>query len=75
MILELAAEFLHDADCRIAAASPSGQNVRPNIFFERSPIMSMSSGRPQASVKTIQVFSSQLVLRGTGCTSRRIRAR
>ena len=33
----------------IAAASPSGQNVRPSMFFATSSIRSMSCGRPMPS--------------------------
>ncbi len=38
----------------IAAASPSGQNVLPSMFFARSPTKVMSSGAPDAGMETVQ---------------------
>src|SRR3984957_3503007 len=44
-----------------AAASPSGQNVLPNIFFDSSSIKEMSSARPPPSWKRSSSFRSQVV--------------
>src|SRR5205807_7261627 len=44
-----------------AAASPSGQNVRPSMFFEISPIRLMSVVVPCPSWKRVRIFFSQVV--------------
>src|SRR5580704_10619239 len=44
-----------------AAASPSGQNVRPSMFLARSPISTMSLRWPMPSWNRVSSLRSQLV--------------
>ena len=45
----------------IAAASPSGQNVRPSMFFAISPIRLMSLRVPAAFVEARQDLAQPVV--------------